>query len=209
MLHTFLRYVLIESPCKNKLIFSLFLWNTLIFTFIKIRFYKYSLFKSILISNPISQFSIYSLSNLTTSSKSVISLLPLTCHIPVIPGLIASLALCLGSYKFVSEINGGLVPTMDISPPDVKIETTFFQRKFFITTPCNHPQKQHKKRTSDLSEVPILRCFLKILPLSAPLPASYQIPPDCTLNGIYPSNDTSFLYPIRTFSISFAALAHC
>lgn len=28
--------------------------------------------------------------NLTTSSKSVISLLPLTCHIPVIPGLIAS-----------------------------------------------------------------------------------------------------------------------
>lgn len=100
-------------------------------------------------------------------------------------------------------------PEKRICPPDVKIETTFFQRKFFITTPCNHPQKQHKKRTSDLSEVPILRCFLKILPLSAPLPASYQIPPDCTLNGIYPSNDTSFLYPIRTFSISFAALAHC
>lgn len=117
--------------------------------------------------------------------------------------------LCLGSYKFVSEINGGLVPTMDISPPDVKIETTFFQRKFFSTTPCNHPQKQHKKRTSDLSEVPILRCFLKILPLSAPLPASYQIPPDCTLNGIYPSSDTSFLYPSRMFSISFSALAHC
>ena len=103
----------------------------------------------------------------------------------------------------------GRVPTRLMEPPDVKIETTFFQRKFFITTPCNHPQKQHKKRTSDLSEVPILRCFLKILPLSAPLPASYQIPPDCTLNGIYPSNDTSFLYPIRTFSISFAALAHC
>ena len=113
------------------------------------------------------------------------------------------------SYKLTSPTNGGLVPTILISPPDVKIETTFFQRKFFITTPCNHPQKQHKKRTSDLSEVPILRCFLKILPLSAPLPASYQIPPDCTLNGIYPSNDTSFLYPIRTFSISFAALAHC
>ena len=120
-----------------------------------------------------------------------------------------SLALCRGSYRLVSEINGGLVPTMDISPPDVKIETTFFQRNFFSTIPCNYPQKQHKKRTSDLSEVPILRCFLKILPLSAPLPASYQIPPDCTLNGIYPSNDTSFLYPIRTFSISFAALAHC
>lgn len=151
---------------------------------------------------------IYSLSSLTTSSKSVISLLPLTCHIPVIPGLIATLTLCLGSYKFVSEINGGLVPTMDISPPDVKIETTFFQRNFFSTIPCNYPQKQHKKRTSDLSEVPILRCFLKILPLSASLPASYQIPPDCTPNGIFPSNDTSFPHPIRTFSISFAALAH-
>ena len=67
---------------------------------------------------------------------------------------------------------------------------------------------QTKKRTSDLSEVPILRCFLKILPLSASLPASYQIPPDCTPNGIFPSNDTSFPHPIRTFSISFAALAH-
>ena len=119
-----------------------------------------------------------------------------------------SLALCRGSYRLVSEINGGLVPTMDISPPDVKIETTFFQRNFFSTIPCNYPQKQHKKRTSDLSEVPILRCFLKILPLSASLPASYQIPPDCTPNGIFPSNDTSFPHPIRTFSISFAALAH-
>ena len=46
----------------------------------------------------------------------MISLRPLTCHIPVIPGLIASLALCRGSYRLVSEINGGLVPTMDISP---------------------------------------------------------------------------------------------
>lgn len=96
------------------------------------------------------------------------------------------LTLCLGSYKFVSEISGGLVPTMDISPPDVKVETTFFQRKFFSTTPSNYPQKQYKKRTSDLSEVPILRCFLKTLPLSTPLPASYQIPPNCTLNDISP-----------------------
>lgn len=38
------------------------------------------------------QFVIYSLSRRTTSSKSVISLRPLTCHMPVIPGLIASLA---------------------------------------------------------------------------------------------------------------------
>lgn len=102
----------------------------------------------------------------------------------------------------------GRGPITLIFPPDVKIETTFFQRNFFSTIPCNHPQKQHKKRTSDLSEVPILRCFLKILPLSASLPASYQIPPDCTPNGIFPSNDTSFPHPIRTFSISFAALAH-
>ena len=80
----------------------------------------------------------------------------------------------------------GLVPTKLMSPPDVKVETTFFQRKFFSTTPSNYPQKQYKKRTSDLSEVPILRCFLKTLPLSTPLPASYQIPPNCTLNDISP-----------------------
>lgn len=35
---------------------------------------------------------IYFVSSLTTSSKSVMSLRPLTCHIPVMPGLIASLA---------------------------------------------------------------------------------------------------------------------
>lgn len=39
----------------------------------------------------------------------------------LLPGLIASLALCRGSYKFVSEINGGLVPA------NVNIGTTFFQ----------------------------------------------------------------------------------
>lgn len=114
------------------------------------------------------------------------------------------------SWAYVSfdSTSPGRGPIILISPPDVKIETTFFQRNFFSTIPCNYPQKQHKKRTSDLSEVPILRCFLKILPLSASLPASYQIPPDCTPNGIFPSNDTSFPHPIRTFSISFAALAH-
>lgn len=45
----------------------------------------------ILISIPISQFLTYSISSFTTSSKSVISLLPLTCHIPVSPGFTASL----------------------------------------------------------------------------------------------------------------------
>ena len=43
----------------------------------------------ILISNPKFQFAIYFISSFTTSSKSVISLLPLTCHIPVIPGFTA------------------------------------------------------------------------------------------------------------------------
>ena len=47
----------------------------------------------IFISNPKFQLLIYSVSSRTTSSKSVISLRPLTCHIPVIPGLMAILAL--------------------------------------------------------------------------------------------------------------------
>ena len=46
----------------------------------------------ILISSPTLHFFIYSVSSRTTSSKSVILLLPLTCHIPVTPGLIASRA---------------------------------------------------------------------------------------------------------------------
>ena len=45
----------------------------------------------ILISRPMLQLSIYSRSSFTTSSKSLISLLPLTCHKPVIPGVIESL----------------------------------------------------------------------------------------------------------------------
>ena len=40
-----------------------------------------------LISRLILQFVIYCVSSLTTSSKSVMSLRPLVCHIPVIPGL--------------------------------------------------------------------------------------------------------------------------
>ena len=97
-----------------------------------------------------------------------------------------SFAIYSGLYFLTYFTASGRVPTKLISPPDVKVETTFFQRKFFSTTPSNYPQKQYKKRTSDLSEVPILRCFLKTLPLSTPLPASYQIPPNCTLNDISP-----------------------
>lgn len=71
---------------------------------------------TIFISNPRLQFVIYSLSNLTTSSKSVISLLPLTCHIPVIPGFMASLTRWCSSYLSHSSMVGGLVPTRLISP---------------------------------------------------------------------------------------------
>lgn len=119
------------------------------------------------------------------------------------------LALISFVYFFTYFVTSGLVPTKLISPPDVKIETTFFRENFSTPYHAITLKSSAKKRTSDFSEVPILRRFLKILPLSAPLPASYQIPPDCTLNGIFPSNDTSFPHPIRTFSISFAALAHC
>lgn len=142
------------------------------------------------------------------TNSQLIAFLPFTCAKPLNPGRTSCLRLCSALYLGKYSTNNGLGPITAISPPDVKIETTFFQRNFFSTIPCNYPQKQHKKRTSDLSEVPILRCFLKILPLSVSLPASYQIPPDCTPNGIFPSNDTSFPHPIRTFSISFAALAH-
>lgn len=51
-----------------------------------------TVFRIILISIPTFQFLMYSISSFTTSSKSVISLLPLTCHIPVSPGFTASLA---------------------------------------------------------------------------------------------------------------------
>ena len=68
--------------------------------------------------------------------------------------------LCLGSYKFVSEISGGLVPTMDISPPDVKVETTFFQRKFFITELCNYPQKTTQKKNLRFLRSPYFTPFL-------------------------------------------------
>lgn len=75
----------------------------------------------IFISNPKFQLLIYSVSSRTTSSKSVISLRPLTCHIPVIPGLMAILALWCSSYFSSSSCNIGLVPA------NVNIGTTFFQ----------------------------------------------------------------------------------
>ena len=62
------------------------------------------------------QFWIYSRSSLTTSSKSVISLRPLICHRPVIPGLMLIRTRWCRSYFSHSSKVGGLVPTRLISP---------------------------------------------------------------------------------------------
>ena len=62
-------------------------------------------------SSQILQCSIYSVSNFTTSSKSVILLLPLTCHMPVIPGLKARRARWWYLYFLHSSTVGGRVPT--------------------------------------------------------------------------------------------------
>ena len=75
-----------------------------------------TVFHSILRSFPKFQFSIYSRSSFTTSSKSVMLLRPLICHIPVMPGFMESLVQCLSSYCSTSETRGGLVPTREISP---------------------------------------------------------------------------------------------
>ena len=48
---------------------------------------------NIFISSPMDQLAMYCVSKATTSSKFLMSLLPLTCHIPVNPGLMPSLAL--------------------------------------------------------------------------------------------------------------------
>lgn len=54
--------------------------------------------------------------------KSVMSLRPLTCHIPVIPGLMAILARWCSSYCSSSSGRMGRVPA------NVNIGTTFFQK---------------------------------------------------------------------------------
>ena len=64
----------------------------------------------------------------------------------------ASLFLCPISYCSYSSTVGGLVPTRLISPPDVKVETTFFQRNFFITEPCTYPRKIAQKKEPPISQ---------------------------------------------------------
>lgn len=72
--------------------------------------------KRIFKSSPMLHSAMYLVSNFTTSSKSVISLRPLICHNPVIPGLIANLARWCKSYADHSSYVGGLVPINDMSP---------------------------------------------------------------------------------------------
>lgn len=67
----------------------------------------------ILISIQILHSLMYWRSNLTTSSKSVMLLRPLTCHRPVIPGFIARRERWCNSYWLTSPLRGGRVPTMD------------------------------------------------------------------------------------------------
>ena len=57
----------------------------------------------ILISSQKEELSIYCISSFTTSSKSLISLRPLTYHNPVKPGIIEPRALCAG--KYFSEVS--------------------------------------------------------------------------------------------------------
>lgn len=71
----------------------------------------------------------YSVSRRTISSKSVMSLRPLTCHIPVIPGLIAILARWCSSYCSSSSGRIGRVPTRLMEPPYVKSGTTLWHKK--------------------------------------------------------------------------------
>ncbi len=85
IIHDYIRTRLIACLCLNVIIPCYFAPLPLITTQIVL--------KIILISLLSDQLVMYSVSRWTTSSKSVISDLPLTCQSPVTPGLIASLAL--------------------------------------------------------------------------------------------------------------------
>ena len=112
-------------------------------------------FTSILRSNPKCHSVMYFVSSLTTSSKSVISLLPLTCHMPVIPGLMASLARWWYSYFSHSSTVGGLVPTRDISP--------FRTLKNWGNSSPNVKWERRKKCKKIEPEMPWFKAFLALL----------------------------------------------
>ena len=69
----------------------------------------------------------------------------------------------LSQIRFIcteSLTSCGRGPMTDIVPPDVKVETTFFQRKFFITEPCNYPQKIAQKKNLRFLRSPYFTPFL-------------------------------------------------
>lgn len=78
---------------------------------------------------------------LERQDKSVMLLRPLTCHIPVSPGLVARRARWWSSYLSHSSTVGGRVPTKDISPPYVNSGTTFFQKYLIKYSIINLPSK--------------------------------------------------------------------
>ena len=82
-------------------------------------------------------------------------------HYPVIPGRTLKRffsSFVISEYFLLGKL--GLGPIKLISPPDVKVETTFFQRKFFITEPCNYPQKIAQKKNLRFLRSPYFTPFL-------------------------------------------------
>ena len=64
----------------------------------------------------------------------------------VTTGAIVQNEACPSSYCSYSSTVGGLVPTRLISPPDVKIETTFFSEKIFQHHTMQLPSKTAQKK---------------------------------------------------------------
>lgn len=68
------------------------------------------------------------------------------CQYPVSPGCtLRSLAVSF-PYISISLSTMGRGPTIDISPPDVKIETTFFSEKIFQHHTMQLPSKTAQKK---------------------------------------------------------------
>lgn len=90
----------------------------------------------------------------------LIAFLPFTCAKPLNPGRTSCLRLCSALYLGKYSTNNGLGPITAISPPDVKVETTFFQRNFFITEPCTYPRKIAQKKNLRFLRSPYFTPFL-------------------------------------------------
>ena len=68
--------------------------------------------------------------------------------------------LCSSDINTISRTNCGRGPISVIVPPDVKVETTFFQRNFFITEPCTYPRKIAQKKNLRFLRSPYFTPFL-------------------------------------------------